>query len=403
MYFAYALLLNSILLSSAKWVLDSLDAPSGLRTLAVQGVATVIASIIGLRSARLVQAIPLLTELWSVWAFWLAYLWLSHSSSDAYSNLKFGHAIGTLFISLSTVTIILVADHNRFHAAFKFAAVGTSAAMLIALFASPTIFLYNGYIERLTITGVNPIWLARAFAISSLVLVLWSNGKIWIRIVGVALFVAGILTTGSRGPLISLFAVSLFALVAAQNVHHKRKAFFAFALFSIGIALVIGWPLFGDKIEEYLDRDSQKSAFTESGRDSLFGEAVSEFIQSPFIGVGLGMYGRKSHSISLTSENGLVIAYPHNIVLEVLSELGLVGVVIFFILLMPGRWMANWSNAYVPFFWLCLLFAMTSGDMTANSGVFLFSWMSRIYERQKKGSKRNAVPTESNASREKAR
>jgi O-antigen ligase len=107
----------------------------------------------------------------------------------------------------------------------------------------------------------------------------------------------------------------------------------------------------------------------------LFRHAFQEFLSAPVFGVGLGQFGRADLAIAYQSNFG---SYPHNIVLEILSSTGIVGMILFVMVLRPGRWMLHITTPYSILFLLSGLFAMTSGDVVANSGVIIFGVLARL-------------------------
>lgn len=117
----------------------------------------------------------------------------------------------------------------------------------------------------------------------------------------------------------------------------------------------------------------------ESGRLQGVMTALEEFSFAPMLGRGLGKYGTVAGiERKYITPQKVVAVYPHNVPVEILAELGLIGFVLFLIALRPGKWMFDLSNRYVYFFFLSFLFSLTSGDMTANSGLFIFSLISKL-------------------------
>jgi O-antigen ligase len=109
----------------------------------------------------------------------------------------------------------------------------------------------------------------------------------------------------------------------------------------------------------------------------LWGDAISAFSSSlthTLVGVGTGGYA----SLSSTGAN-----YPHNIFLEVGSELGVLGllalaafvisvVVRLLRLVAAGGENAGWSGLLLTLFVFSLVNAQFSGDVPYNSGLWLW-------------------------------
>jgi O-antigen ligase len=193
--------------------------------------------------------------------------------------------------------------------------------------------------------------------------------------------VAGIIPTGSRGPLISLI-VTLSMWFMIQS---KKSGFRVLATIASGAALTISMLLFfGDRLDTvvntYFSRGQSVGLLEESGRPQLFNRAMLDFYSSPVVGVGLGAFGASStrNSQGYSGKLSKQGSYPHNIVMELLSELGVIGLILFAIVLRPGKWLLGIRNPYFYLFLLMFLFSMSSGDINANVGVIIFGTLARL-------------------------
>ena len=106
-------------------------------------------------------------------------------------------------------------------------------------------------------------------------------------------------------------------------------------------------------------------------RQKRFFDAIRLWLAAPLIGVGVGGF-----AFYYPADQFRV--YPHNMILEVLSELGIVGIalwlvmfaVAFWSLAMVHRWQMPMVIIALGFFTFAFLNAMISGDIVSNRHVF---------------------------------
>ena len=102
-----------------------------------------------------------------------------------------------------------------------------------------------------------------------------------------------------------------------------------------------------------------------------FGNAWKLWLTAPFSGTGAGSFAYFYPADQLR-------VYPHNMVLEILSELGLVGFLLWsgllFMAFRPfvkaGKWRLTLSTIAIGFFLFTFVNAMLSGDLTSNRHFF---------------------------------
>lgn len=354
----------------------------GMRTLVIQGAALIIVgSILVTRSADKAVWRELLVMV-AVWAPFLLYIALRVDSGNLYSELKFGKILMISFLSTITVTIAYLCDSRIFLRLLPIVIIVLSLVLGLQALMHPQQFMYRGDIERMTIDGMNPIWLARSFALAGVCLFLFPTQSNIVKLLGLTLVIAGILPTGSRGPLLSL----IMTLVVWSVVRSGRVGGRAVIVVVVAGVLVISAFLFaGDDIEttlnSYFSRGQHQGFVEESGRPQIFSLAANDFLSAPVVGVGLGVFGRSSGHFSkdlfgkTSSKQGL---HPHNIVLEILTELGMLGMILAVIALRPGKWLLDLRNPYFYPFLLTVAFSMSSGDITTNTGVIIFGTLARL-------------------------
>jgi len=145
-------------------------------------------------------------------------------------------------------------------------------------------------------------------------------------------FLLMILWTGSKGPLVGLIIISTF-LFYRYSRNKNKLLIFVLSILAIAIAYII--------IIKY-------------GENIRSVKMIIDFINSPdeyMEGVGQGSFGSRlenyKYSLTLFQNNILLgvgfgnwqgdymnYLYPHNIILELLSEIGVIGIILFFGLLL---------------------------------------------------------------------
>lgn len=383
LYFTYCVLLSVFVLNIGSY-LDALFSAIGVgvgaRTAVVGSAALVTVGLIAIsRGIHKLVWRELLMAL-AVWGPFLFYLALRVDSGNSYAEVKFVKIITISFLCVATITVAYLCDARTFLRVLPIVIIILSVLLGVEALLHPQQFRYRSVIERMTVEGMNPVWLARDFALAGVCLFLLPGKKNLVKLFGLAFVVVGILPTGSRGPLISLI-VTLAVWFVTQS--DRARVRLIAAVVCAGIAAVGGLLFAGDRIEStinsYLSRDQDQGLLEESGRPQLFRIAMDEFLSSPVVGVGLGAYGESviGSSTSHTTQSGKG-NYPHNIILEILAELGVLGGILASIAMRPGRWMFNLRNPYVYPFVLTFLYSMSSGDINANTGVFIFGTLARL-------------------------
>jgi len=126
-----------------------------------------------------------------------------------------------------------------------------------------------------------------------------------------------ILYLGARQSMIGfIFIFSIFQF----NPTKKAKSISVIIIsFTLLISTII-WILSNSDIEIFSSLVKSDDIVEASGRKFLYLEAIDLFKNNPLIGVGIGGF----------SWDGIFGAYPHNIILEILSEFGLIGSLIIY-------------------------------------------------------------------------
>ncbi|PTL37772.1 O-antigen ligase family protein [Alkalicoccus saliphilus] len=209
---------------------------------------------------------------------------------------------------------------------------------------------------RVTVMDTNPLGLARNMGLGMIAAVGIINIK-WLRILCIAVFITGIIMTGSRGPLVAA-AIVLFVYFFSGQLKSRQWRF----LMPISVVLLIPllYFLFDYFLAEFFARGS--TSFAEhgnvTGRMYLYETALNAFGANPIFGIGVGQYAE----VALHD-------YPHNLILELLAEMGIVGLLLFIIALQPLTTL-SFKNHYSMYVLFALISLMFSTDL-ANAQILV--------------------------------
>lgn len=145
-----------------------------------------------------------------------------------------------------------------------------------------------------------------------------------------------IFITGDRAP---FFLIMLIWIISALIFFKKKIIFFLF----LSLTLIIF--LFGSNIEKkqrYIDETLAAIGFQnkdfnlDTGYGHLFYSAIKIWIDKPFLGAGTKTYRnicfRDEYNFESKNNHKLCSTHPHNYVLELLSEVGILGLASFYLI-----------------------------------------------------------------------
>jgi O-antigen ligase len=352
--------------------------PPGAVTLAL--FAWLLAGI-GFAVMRQPERVPrqlgfLVPVLLSLVLFAVMLLRLTDSTTGAYAANK-----AQLFIINVTVLVagILVGRRRRdveLCLALTLAvAVVAAVALLLEILAGVQPTFHGRY--AVSNRDYDPIALGR-FTGAGILIALYTllAGRMALRIAALAaapLLTVAFLASGGRGPVVGLLAglIVLLALPVA-GAPRRRLIVLGAVIMSVAIASQI---VPGDA----LNRAASVIVGGTGGRDpngrtELWAQAWSLFADNPWLGVGTGSFAAVAP----------LALYPHNLLLEVAAELGLLGLVPLIGALVAGI-TAIAKSLTAPFaanrglsllvaalLTAALVNAMFSADITANSDVWLW-------------------------------
>lgn len=222
---------------------------------------------------------------------------------------------------------------------------------------------------RLTMPGGNPIYDSR-IAFFTIAVCLWGrNIHPLIRIIVIAVALVSGIYTQSRGPLVAFVVVNalIFAIVLFRK--YKKGELKVLSRYAVPICFGILMLLFGSYLyvghpHEWLDnsrftvlfdREQLQADDNYLGRVNLQKEAIDRFIEHPFFGAGLG-----------ESSPGLTKDHPHNVIIEMASELGVAGLLLWFGAFLFSIWTASKNNIVLVLILQTFGYAQLSGDFGYN-------------------------------------
>lgn len=135
-----------------------------------------------------------------------------------------------------------------------------------------------------------------------------------------------LILSSKRSPLIAAFFAIAITFIFAQGKNIWKRLFILMVICLTGYTV---YQLIGDKIPgltTIMDKFNAlegTSAGVLNGRGGLWSLAIEMFESNPILGKGFGSYA------TYAIENGAITTSAHNYYLQILSELGLVGIVLY--------------------------------------------------------------------------
>jgi len=207
---------------------------------------------------------------------------------------------------------------------------------------------FNGRLMGLGID--NPIWYGRLLGIPILA-ALFFGRKYFFKWLTIFAGLILVYQTGSRAVLLGLFLCFFI-------YGHQRKKFSRLLYFIIPIVISV--------IALYLvATEGYGNVHSVAHRFAYWKVGLEMFFNSPFLGAGLGNFG-------LAYGDNSTLEYPHNIIIEILAELGLVGLIMFTLFVVSVLKNSNKHKFLTMTFIFFLFNAMFSGDISTNNHLFWF-------------------------------
>ncbi|MGO9754337.1 MAG: O-antigen ligase family protein [Solirubrobacteraceae bacterium] len=300
--------------------------PKGGFTLLFSALIAISVGFVVLRrqqaiAARALLCVPVLA---SFALLGLMVMRLGGSLDEAYGSTKLQLYVADVLMFL--VAAVFVGANRRdtrlfINASFVVAAAG--ALMFLIEFASGSHAALSG---RYSLSAAEyPIELGRESAdglLLAIYLMLAASSRKWRTAATIAapLLAISLIAAGSRGPMVA-FAVGAGTLVALTAVDRRARVRLAvvacvFLLAAIVVPLVVPGSAIGRALSVIV---GSASGLSSNGRSTLWTAAITEFSQHMALGIGWGGFAGVQAAINDS------VSYPHNVILEVSCELGIVG------------------------------------------------------------------------------
>jgi hypothetical protein len=220
--------------------------------------------------------------------------------------------------------------------------------------------LYPG---RFVLFDTNPIWVARAVFVGALIVILGPFPTPAKVVMASVMIVAG-LRTGSLGPavglVVGLCAGAVEMIRCAEPADRRR--WIGWAGFGLGLGAALTGALFLFGAMDTLDPNAALGADDFTSRASSLRDAADLYVNAPVLGAGIGGFSAVGP-----------LPYPHNLIGEIGSELGLVGILIlvaWFALALRG---AARSPVLVGLVVATATYTLFSGNVASDAEFWIFT------------------------------
>ena len=297
------------------------------------------------------------------------------SPSKDYGSYKF--LMTTIFIFVA-LAVVLNSYYSNFHYSFFFTAV------IIVLFIY---FNYGSPFELAEEASIfyrlgneddkNPIILARGLGFSIITLSFIQSGVKWktgFKYLVIIIAFVYMVFSGSKGPVFSLIIALGYVLWIRQNGKLNYKRIIFIGVFStFFFSLLINSNTFENSLvsNRFLDNTGSYDSRLDQYELVLNGIQNFNFFEW-FIGKGLGSYAILAYKTDIR-------IYPHNLTLELLYETGIIGLLIFFIIVIMPIFKLTKLDKQGRYYLAVLIYyfinAQFTGDLMANALIFVFAAM----------------------------
>ena len=317
----------------------------------------------------------------------ISYIYTASPDYGFRKILRFNTFAVTMFIS-PLLIIKSPADSKRLLSYFYFLLVIIIGFMLLQF----VYFLKWGdfaivlaYWNRISIPGANPIQVSRYLAIgAAMMIALLIRNKPSQSLHYFAILLS-IILSGSRGPLVSIIIGSIVYAILYERKHSSR--IFGYGILAIGTIITLLLLLPESLTQRFFDISQGSVIMTQQGVRristiatrfefwSMSLQAWFSSITSFFIGLGAGSFS----SLFIWRDWRW---YPHNLIFEIIAELGLIGLVIGVLFIIKSYQIINkgiqrgsftdHSALWVAGTVVMFIAAQFSGDINDNRILWMF-------------------------------
>lgn len=306
-----------------------------------------------------------------------------YTSSTSYGSVKVMHFLTVTAWSFLGVFLLIKNQNslNRFLKGLLFYGSLTTLFIVYSYYTNNIGYSAGGRVG-IGDDGGNVLGLGRMVAVASIIIAVfyfYEKRSFTVRLLALIMFCLSVfvlLLTGSRMPFIS-FIISLGLLIPISiNFRGLRitKKIFSFVLLSF-FALIALIPLYlNGVVGAMFNRLLRLFETGNEGRSDRFEVAIDMWRDNPVFGQGIGSFSIKYSGMDIRS-------YAHNIFLEVMSELGMVGLILLTTLLIislvnilkiKNENINIYQISVIIVFFYALLNANTTGDINDNRWLFSF-------------------------------
>tara|TARA_B100000212_G_scaffold340234_1_gene320359 strand:+ start:5954 stop:7159 length:1206 start_codon:yes stop_codon:yes gene_type:complete len=308
----------------------------------------------------------------------LFFIWYAFTSIYTYSDLFWQKKLIVQLLNLTCLISPVILFNNfecffEFINLFRFLSISISISILFFYFYGFFDFIYyQGWDKELTKI---PDYLAIGNFIA-LGFIQWIYSKNNFKYISLILHLMALLVLTGRGPIFLLIlSIILFnSLNLRFKKHIKRKFVYLLIFIFIFTTGLYFWEGSNISIQRFIIFSSGLET-----RFDLFKDSFASILSNPIFGIGIGGYGKFTYNTDVNE-------YPHNILLEVFSEAGFIGLLIFCLFISFGfllikrygsikEKLINNENIRGIFF-ICFIFLflsyMKSGGLISARDLFLF-------------------------------
>lgn len=308
--------------------------------------------------------------------------------SEIYSTEKI---LKFTFLTVPTIVFSLLLFDTR-QSLYRFFISLAIISVILSLFSLPSIFQRGSSLSFIGFNGGNYQGLARLNGVGLIIIVFFFlteaktvKSKV-ISLISALLVFFVLFASGSRMPIVAFFIAGIYLLsksiILRNGVVYIRTGM-KIVLLVLVLALAM-LPVIIKKgfFETIIYRFAvlfieDQGGTSSSGRIDRFSVAYEMIRESPYIGKGIGSFPMYFNGNDLPD-------YPHNMIMEIISEVGIIGLLafltFFLISYLRGQKYNRAENKIIPtlgmvttgLFIYYLANAMVSGDINSNRVLYVF-------------------------------
>lgn len=267
-----------------------------------------------------------------------------------------------------------------------------SLSVILSLISIPSIIHRGSSLGFIGFNGGNYQGLALLNGVALIIQLFYflieAKSKRWKTISLIAAFITAfvLFASGSRMPILAFIVATIFVLFNSVYLTKGkiwiRKGVKILLLLPVLVVFTLPFILKSGFFETIIYRflvlfTEEGGGDSSSGRIDRYLSAYEMMKDSPLIGTGLG-----SFPLYFLEED--IVDYPHNLIVEVFAEIGVIGLIICFLVFLIGfirvlklykknTWfISTYAVVAIAIFIYYLVFSMVSGDLNSNRNLYVF-------------------------------